>query len=115
MKKLISYLFITILLLTGCSNSYRNINAEEAKNQIEINQAILIDVRSELEYNQNHIEGSVNIPLDTIDESIKNTYTTNTPLIVYCQSGTRSKQAAEKLIELGYKDVFNLGSINNWK
>lgn len=115
MKKKIILLLLLTLILTGCSATYRNIDAKEARNQISINQAVLIDVRSEVEYNSGHIEGALNIPLDELDMTVKAHVTTNTPVIVYCQSGVRSKQAAEKLIKLGYNDVFNLGSIDNWK
>lgn len=115
LKKIVLCLLLSLVMLTGCSNSYRNIDASEAKNQININQAVLIDVRSELEFNQGHIEGAINIPLDNLTTDITSRIETKTPVIVYCQSGNRSKTAAEKLVEYGYKDVFNLGSIDNWK
>lgn len=101
-------------MLCGCSNSsYKSITKDKALKLINEKQAILIDVRSDLEYQSNHIDGSISFPIDTIN-NIEKEYDKNSYLIVYCQSGSRSKKASNILIELGYKHVYDLGSINNW-
>lgn len=116
MRKLIT-LIIIIFLLVGCSSNDNGlISYMEAKEKIINNGAILVDVRTEDEYNSNHIRGAVLLTLDTIDEnSVLNVVENkDTPLIVYCQSGNRSSQALSKLKDLGY-EVYDLGSINNWE
>ena len=118
MKKLFT-LIIIIFLLVGCSNASNDsslISYMEAKEKIINNGAILVDVRTEDEYNSNHISGAVLLTLDTIDENSVLNIVENKdiPLIVYCQSGNRSGQALSKLKDLGY-EVYDLGSINNWE
>lgn len=71
----------------------------------------IVDVRSEEEYNSGHIEGSINIPLDYIEQI---NISTDRQIIVYCQSGSRSEQAAKILMKLGYDDVKDMGSISDW-
>lgn len=115
MKKLF-IVFLTLFLLIGCSNDNSDnglISYMDAKEKIINENAILVDVRTEDEYNENHISGAVNIPLDSINEAVS--LNQDTPIIVYCQSGNRSSQALIKLETLGYTDVYDLGSINNWE
>lgn len=123
MKKIL-YLLVICLLLVGCSNEkidgealYKTIESSIAKEFVSNEKAILIDVRSFEEYEQRHIEDAINIPFDTISkeaiENITNSKIDN--IIVYCQSGSRSKEAAIMIIELGYTNVYDLGSINNWE
>ena len=112
MKKIL--LILSIFIMCGCDNSYKTINKEETLKLINDKDAVLIDVRSTLEYKQGHINGAKSYPVTTIINNIKEDYEKDTYLIVYCQSGSRSKTAAQGLIELGYENVYDLGSINNW-
>ena len=118
MKKLF-ILVLSIFLLSGCSNEDEGslIAYMDAKEQIINHGAIMVDVRTEAEYNERHIDGAVLLTLDTInEESAKNVVENkDTPIIVYCRSGNRSAQALLKLEELGYTEVYDLGSIDNWK
>lgn len=77
--------------------------------------AKVIDVRSRQEYDEGHIDGAINIPEYEINSSIKNVLNNlDEELIVYCQSGSRSRKAYKKLIKLNYKNVFNLyGGLDN--
>lgn len=108
MKKIIPWIF---LFLTGCTSSIQEIDYKETKKLME-KDAILIDVRSPLEYDQGHAEGAINIPVQEID-LVK--YAKKTKLIVYCRSGNRSHTAADTLVKLGYKYVYDLGSKENWE
>ena len=112
MKKI--FLLLVIFMMCGCTNSYKTINKEETLKLIKNKDAILIDVRSIVEYKQGHINGAESYPVTTILNDIEDNYDKNTYLVVYCQSGSRSKTAAQGLIELGYENVYDLGSINNW-
>ena len=120
MKKLL-VLLLGIFLLVGCSSSNDSDNGligyMDAKEMIINDGAILVDVRTEDEYNENHIDGAVLLTLDTISEDTVSNITTNkeTPIIVYCRSGNRSSQAVTVLEDLGYTEVYDLGSIDNWK
>lgn len=118
MKKLLIILLCGIFLV-GCSSESDNklINYTDAKEMMINDGAILIDVRTEEEYQKDHIEGATLLPLDTINEATIATITTNKEdiIIVYCQSGNRSSQAMEQLKELGYKKVYDLGAISNWE
>ncbi len=73
--------------------------------------AVLIDVRTDAEYRQGNIKGSVNIPVESI-ETI--TYDKDTVIIVYCRSGNRSSVAAKALKDMGYTSVYDFGSYSQW-
>ena len=122
MKKILFILFI-VFLLVGCGTDkidgeslYKTIDGQLAYEFVTSSKAILIDVRSFEEYDSNHIEGAVNVPYDELTkEKIQNiTNSEIDNIIVYCQSGGRSRETAIKIIEFGYTNVYDLGSINNW-
>ncbi len=73
----------------------------------------IIDVRTKEEYTSGHIKEAINIPYDQISKRAV-TFDKNEKIIVYCQSGNRSRQAAQILIKLGYTKVYDMGSLNNW-
>ena len=80
----------------------------------ETPEALLIDVREANEYAAGHIPGSVNVPLSRLDRIDDAAPDYDTPLFVYCLSGSRSIQAVAQLREMGYADVRNIGGINSW-
>lgn len=101
MRKVLIMLVLS-LLLTGCNDLNNNFETIMKENE-----HIIIDVRTEDEYNESHLVGSINIPYDEIDQ---NTNLDKEKLIfVYCKSGNRSSIALKKLSNLGY-NVYNLGS-----
>ena len=77
--------------------------------------AVLLDVRSPQEYKEGHLEKSINIPLYDISKKIENIISDKeTIIIVYCQSGNRSKKAIEILYKNGYKNLYNIvGGMDN--
>ena len=79
------------------------------------NTSVLIDVRSPQEYKEGHLERSINIPLYDIKEQIENKIPNkDASLIIYCQSGNRSKKAIEILEKEGYKNLYNIiGGMDN--
>lgn len=101
MKKLL-LLIIIIICLTGCKK-----NDNELDNIINTDEYIIIDVRTNEEYESLHVSGSINIPYNELSESIDKTK----KVLVYCQSGKRSQIAYQILKNLGY-DVYDLGAIN---
>ncbi len=77
---------------------------------------IILDVRTIEEFNLGHIPNALCIPNEIIDENIIEKLPNKEQLIlIYCRSGNRSKQAAEKLNKLGYKNLIEFGGINDWK
>ena len=70
---------------------------------------VLIDVRSGQEYEEGHLDGAINIPVYNIEKEIsKCVKSTEDTIILYCSSGSRSRQAKEILENLGYSEVYNL-------
>ena len=78
----------------------------------ETKDAILLDVRTPREHWNGHVPGSKNVPLQMLDDVRRVASRKETPLFVYCQSGARSHQAAEQLVEMGYTNVKNIGGIS---
>lgn len=122
-----NFIYVLIILcLFGCSSPKEKENIDLDSNDIltssEANEmilqgAVLIDVRTVSEYREGHIEGAVSLPLDLInDETVSDIVPSkDINIIVYCASGNRSASAKTVLKDLGYQNVFDLGSINNWK
>ena len=73
--------------------------------------AVLLDVRTPEEYEEGHIPGSKNVPLQQLEKAAAVAGDKDTPLFVYCYSGSRSRQAAGILKRMGYTKVNNIGGI----
>ena len=123
MKKLI-FLFLAVMMLTACGQAnendreavYVNITAEEAKQIMDSSEGyIILDVRTQEEYDQGHIPGAVLIPNTEIEARAEDELLDkNQIILVYCRSGNRSKKAAEILAELGYTNIKEFGGIIDW-
>ena len=123
MKKLLIFA-LAVMLLTACGQAnenpkeaiYMNINAEEAKKIMDTEEGyIILDVRTQEEYDQGHIPGAIVISHEEIPEKAEDVLTDKDQLIlVYCRSGRRSKIAAEALAELGYTNIKEFGGIIDW-
>ena len=80
---------------------------------INLNDYFIIDVRSKKEYQEGHLDGAISIPLFNIKKN-RDKINTNKKILVYCQSGARSKKALKILEDLGIKNVYNLkGGLEN--
>ncbi len=77
--------------------------------------AVLLDVRTVQEYRDGHIPGSANIPLQSISNGRTPGDNKEKPIFVYCHSGSRSRQAASILRQMGYSNVKNIGGITAYK
>lgn len=123
MKKRI-LLLLAVLLLTACGQdkeikqeaAYMNITAAQAKEIMDSQENyIILDVRTQEEYEQMHIPGAILIPNTEIEARAEEILTDKDQLIlVYCRSGRRSKLAAEILVELGYTNIREFGGIIDW-
>lgn len=79
--------------------------------QIKEKKGTLLDVRSQLEFEEDHIQGAINIPLDTIESQIKFISELPKPIIVYCLSGGRTGVATSILQQNGITETYNGGGI----
>lgn len=98
------------------TEAYRKISAEEAKQKIDENKdVIIVDVRTPEEYAEKHLEGAINIPNETIaDRQPEQLPDQDAEILVYCRTGVRSKQASDKLVEMGYQNIYDMGGIADW-
>lgn len=124
--KIVVLFFSLILLATagGCmiekekiEIEYKTITQDEAKNLMDNTTGyVVLDVRTVEEFNSGHIVDAINIPNEVIYEQAENILTNKEQVIlVYCRSGRRSKEAASKLVKLGYINVLEFGGIIDWK
>ena len=121
MKRMIP-LLLALLLLAGCGgnaaseSTYQQITQEEAKEMMDTQEVIILDVREQDEYDSGHIPGAVLLPVGTIDEDTAAEVISekDSTVLVYCRSGNRSKTASSALAELGYTNIYEFGGINTW-
>ena len=118
MKRLLS-LLLRLLLLAGCGGtasdgSYHQITQEEAKEMMDTQEVIILDVREQDEYDSGHIPGAVLLPVGTINEDTAAEVIPekDSTVLVYCRSGNRSKPASSTLADLGYTNTYEFGRIN---
>lgn len=119
MKNLIKLLLLAGLVcsFTACKKvTYTQITMDEAKEIFkETGEYIILDVRTEAEFSEGHIPGAICIPNETIgQEKPMQLPDKEATIYVYCRSGNRSKQAAEKLVNLGYTNIIECGGILSW-
>lgn len=117
-----------LLLLTACSSggqvmdgedmvrSYKQISQDEAKQMMQQDDGhVIVDVRRPDEFAAGHIPGAICIPNETIgSDQPEELPDLAQVILVYCRSGNRSKQAAQKLFDMGYTNVYEFGGIIDW-
>lgn len=98
------------------SSSYQQVDAETAKKLMDTeDDYVILDARTQAEYDEGHIPGAILIPHDTVATAAEDAPPDKGQLIlVYCRSGNRSKQASQTLVDLGYTNVVEFGGINSW-
>ena len=95
--------------------AYQKISAEEAYEMMASQEVVVVDVRTQEEYDGGHIENAVLVPNESIvSEMPEAPPDKEATLLVYCRSGRRSKDAAEKLLKLGYQSVYDFGGDIDW-
>ena len=95
--------------------STADLTAEEAKVRMEENpDAILVDVRTQEEFDAGHIPGAVCLPNEFITAEMPFPFEKNAEILLYCRSGRRSAEATSKLRGMGFTHVFDFGGILDW-
>lgn len=137
LKKRLALPLCGLLLLSGCAvtqgglpsdsampdaspsgdsaGTYLKITAEEGQKMIAQGDVTIVDVRTAEEYAQARIPGALLVPNESIGDELPDALPDQeATLIVYCRTGRRSKEAADKLLELGYQKVYDMGGIVDW-
>ena len=134
MKKIFSFLALaaSLLTLSACAApaavaetpaptatpvvEYKKISAADAKARMDSgDEIIILDVRTKEEYDAGHIASAILVPNETIiDKQPELLPDLNAEILIYCRSGNRSAQAANKLIAIGYTNVVDFGGIIDW-
>ena len=123
-NKCFALMLLALTLPFGCvgcvssgSATYDQIGGAEAKALMDSeSEYIIIDARTQEEYDQGHIPGAILIPeYEIANRAEKELSAKDQLILVYCRSGRRSKIAAEELVKLGYTNVKEFGGIIDWK
>lgn len=130
MKKVLSILFILTIFLSfsSCSTNFssslskdqdiKNVTTEEAHELIDsMKNLVIFDVRTQSEYNDGHIKGAISVPDSELDLNIDQIMKfRDNPVLVYCRTGRRSKDAIDILSKYGFKNVYHMyQGIAAWK
>ncbi|MCR5575698.1 MAG: rhodanese-like domain-containing protein [Oscillospiraceae bacterium] len=131
MKRILLAAAAALLLLAGCAANpdpsiadeggmtklpWLQIDQETARQMMEADDGhVIVDVRRQDEYDAGHIPGAILIPNESIGtdrpEELPDLYQI---ILIYCRSGNRSKQAAQKLADMGYANIYEFGGIIDW-
>ncbi len=94
--------------------TYGQISPQEAKEKMDNEDVVILDVRTQEEYDSGHIKNAVCLPNEDIISEPDILPDKGQEILVYCRSGNRSKQAAQKLADMGYENVLEFGGILDW-
>ena len=117
------YILMIALVIGGLfmfmqsGNANQTMKYEELQNKLNAQENfVLLDVRTQEEFDAGHIAGAILLPYDEIAlKAVTVLPDKEKEIVLYCRSGRRSAIAKKALVELGYKDVEDFGGINRWK
>ena len=124
MKKLVILLILIsiFVLLAACksreqdeSGRYIKITPERAQEMIDTQDVLILDVRTQEEFNEGHIPNAILLPDFEISQNARFIINDKDQIVlVYCRSGRRSEESAKLLIEMGYTRIYDIGGIIDW-
>ena len=122
MKRILVLMIAMLSVMTGCGGGttvehiYQQITQEKAKEMMDTQEVIVLDVREQDEFDAGHIHGAVLLPVGSItkDSAAAVIPKSDSVVLVYCRSGNRSKTASQSLADLGYTRIYEFGGINTW-
>ncbi len=119
MKKVYLVLFVAVLLVAcQAKASFKTISVEDFSELVKEDGVVILDVRSLDEYTESHITDAafLDVTDSLFNEKALGQFNKNQKIAVYCRTGKRSKTASSKLLELGFKEIYDLdGGITEWK
>ena len=100
----------------GSKGTFRQVTPDEGRKMMEESSGyIIVDVRTQKDYTAGHIQNAICIPNESIDKTPPAELADkNQEIFVYCRSGRRSKEAAQKLANMGYTNIVEFGGIISW-
>lgn len=107
-------LFAALVIAFMVVKRLGQISATQARTLLS-NGGRLIDVRSPSEFASGHLPNAINVPLQVLPSKVGTLGSKDTPLVLYCASGTRSALARSSLKGLGFTQVYNLGAMSRWQ
>lgn len=111
----IVFAYMNLPSIEARTPEYRKITSQEAAAMLDQEGAVLLDVRTEAEYAEGHIEGALLIPdYEITDAASVNLPDKNAVILIYCRTGRRSEMAARALVDMGYTQVYDFGGIVDW-
>ena len=104
------------ITMDSAAATYQQITQEKAKEMMQADDGhIIVDVRRQDEYDSGHIPGAILIPNESIGtEQPKELPDLDQVILIYCRSGRRSKEASQKLADMGYTHIYEFGGIIDW-
>ena len=118
MKKILSTLMILVVALcTGCGGgTFKHLTQAEAQKMIASNpEAIILDVRTQEEFDKRHIPNALLVPIEDLKNGdFSKLPDKNATILAYCRTGRRAEDAAQILADNGYKNVYEFGGIVDW-
>ena len=116
MSLILPFLFLVSCAADKGALSYKKISQEEAVKMMETGDCLILDVRTEEEYNDGHIPNAVCLPVETIgSEAPAQLPDKDQIILIYCRTGVRAERAAKALADLGYTNVYDFGGIADWE
>lgn len=111
---------VALFFMFGGGQRYKSLTQEEAAKIMESDHdCIILDVRTQTEYESGHIPGAVCLPIDDIHENAESVQATlpdkHQVLLIYCYAGRRAVEAAQLLSSMGYRNAYEFGGIVDWK
>ena len=112
-------LLVALFLVFGTGERYKSLSQQEAAKIMDTNDAcMVVDVRTQTEYDGGHIPGAVCVPIDDIrdhPETVPETFPDkHQVLLIYCYAGRRAADAAKILASMGYTNAYEFGGIVDW-
>ena len=117
MKRFLAFILAALGLNIACSQNFENTDVKGFAELIDSADVVILDVRTTDEFNEGHIKGAILIDLNKSDflELVRQLLPKEKTIAIYCRSGRRSANAAERLVKEGYKPVNLKGGILEWK
>ncbi|MBR6981263.1 MAG: rhodanese-like domain-containing protein [Prevotella sp.] len=116
MKRFLTFIFAALGLNIACSQNFENTDVKGFAELIDSVDVVILDVRTAEEFSDGHIKGAILIDQNKSDfmEQVKQQLPKEKTIAIYCRSGRRSANAAERLAKEGYKPVNLKGGILQW-